>query len=405
MKNLLRLLMAVAWVPAMAAAQEFQYSNAWNVEPYSQAGFPQYVPDAYSQGVYGQPDHGLISTQPGEGIPAAYGYPEASYAPVAACEGDNCGHCCPSRCSTGRCLHRSGIFSEFLYWKASGADVSYGVPQDGIGGIGTVPVGDVGVLDFDHEASFRVGFNLALNCQSSVSVAYTKFETNTDHVLFIPPPFVIQPLVMAPGTFNAGFTAQVAVAETSLEMDSLDVEYRAVLTSCSKYHVNFLAGARYAELDQSLGSVFLFAPPDGTTFVFSELDFEGAGLRIGLDGERFILPRMGISVYGKAVGGVLGGEFRGTYAQINQFNGTEAFTTWEDARLVPIGEAEVGFRWANRRDSLRLSVGYYVGMWGNMVTTPEWIEAVQGLNFVDISRDSSDSIRFDGLVARAELRL
>jgi hypothetical protein len=405
--------MAVAGLPAIAAGQEFRYSNAWNngmmpgaaadayAGGYVMADPAGYAAYEYPQATYDQAAYqGQVDSQPA-------GYPQAA----GPCHEGNCDHCCPSHCSMGRCLHRSGVFGEFLYWQVTGADLSYGVPQDGISAPGsptppgTAPVGDVGVLEYDYEAAFRVGFNVALHCNSSVSVAYTHFETNTDHALFIPAPFVIQPLVLAPGTFNAGFTAQLATAETSLEMETIDLDYRGVIMSCSKYHLNCVAGARYGELDQSFSSVFLFAPPNGTTFVATELDFAGAGLRLGLEGERFILPRMGISLYGKAIGSVLGGEFRGTYGQVNQFNGVEAFTTWEDSRLVPMAEAELGFSWVNRRDTLRFSAGYYAGIWSNVVTTAEWINGVQGLSFVDISRDTYDCIRFDGLVARAELRL
>jgi hypothetical protein len=114
---------------------------------------------------------------------------------------------------------------------------------------------------------------------------------------------------------------------------------------------------------------------------------------------------LGISVYGKATGGVLGGEFSGNYVQFNQFNGFEAFTTWSDDRLVPMADLEVGMRWSSRTERIKLSAGYYVGLWGNVVTTAEWINGVQAFNFVDISHDSQDTLRFDGLVARAEVRL
>jgi hypothetical protein len=381
------LLLAVVGLPAIASGQEFQYTNAWHMAGYAQAtgyGEEAYIPaDAFA--------------------PAAYsGYVDA---PPAACHGGDCGHCCPSHCSTGRCLHRSGVFGEFLYWQASGVDLSYAVPQDGIGGPGTVQVGDVAVLDFDHEAAFRGGLTLALDCNSSATATYTRFETNTHSDISIPAPFVIRPLVTHPGTFNAGATAQAAGAAYALYMDTIDLEYRAVLISCSKHYVNWVAGARYAELDQNFNSFFPFAPPDGFTVVETRLDFEGAGIRLGLEGERRILPKLGVCAYSKAMGSLLAGEFRATYLQFNQFNGVEAFTTWEDTRVVPMAELEVGLSWMSRRGRLRLSTGYYFGAWLNTVTTQEWINAVQAVNFTNVGQDAFDTIQFDGLVARAEVRL
>jgi hypothetical protein len=277
--------------------------------------------------------------------------------------------------------------------------------QDGIGAAGTTPQGDVGILDYDYEPNFRVGGTLALNCDCSLTAAWTKFETQTTNELTAQAPRVVQPLVMFPGTFNAGFTAQNARASSSLETESVDIEYRAVLHSGPRHHLNLMAGARYSELDQSFEVVFPFAPPDGTTLVNTELDFEGAGLRVGLDGETYVWRRMGISVYGKLTGGVLGGEFSGHYVQFNQFNGIETAVGWRDDRLVPIADGEWGVRWASPKGAISLSAGYYIGIWGNIVTTAEWINGVQAFNFVDISRDTHDSLQFDGLVARAEVRL
>jgi hypothetical protein len=365
-------------------------------DPAAYAGVPAYG----STAVYGSTD--------------SYAAPQA-VAPVehsgyvggapAACFGDDCGHCCPSRCRRGSCLHRSGAFGEYLYWQASGVNMPYAVPQDGIGGPGTVQQGRVATLDYDHEAAFRMGAVLALNCCSSMSVTYTRFETNTEDVIAADPPRVIRPLVTHPGTFNAGATSQVAVAASSLEMSSLDSDYRAVLISGRKFYINYLVGGRYAELDQSFLSLFPFAPPDGATLVATEIDFEGLGMRLGLEGERSILPKCGICLYGKAVGSLVGGEFSATYAQANQFNGLEVFAAWEDARLVPIAELEAGLSWMTRCGRLRLSAGYYFGMWMNTVITQDWINAVQAVNFSDVGQDAHDSIRFDGLVARAEVRL
>ncbi len=388
MRILLGFLLACG--PAIGAAQEFQYSHP------GQGG---YAPATYSGGYatdypqgYGQASH-------------AYPGGPAYTHDVAPCYAEGCGHCCAQHCATGRCLHRSGMFAEFLYWQVNGADVAFAVPQEGIGAAGTVPVGGVGVLDYDHEASFRVGLNLAMTCNTSITASYTKFETNANFEVFANAPQVIQPLVVVPGTFNAGFTAQAAGAESALKLELIDMELRTVLHSGRYHHLNGIIGMRYGELDQSFASIFPFAPPDGTTFVLSELDFTGIGLRCGVEGERFLLPHLGIAAYGKFIGGMLGGDFQGSFLQFNQFNGVEAATTWEDARLVPTVEGELGLSWVNRKDTFRLSAGYYMSIWSNVVTTSEWINGVQNLNFVDIGRDEYDSLRFDGLVARAELRL
>lgn len=436
------LLVLTSWT-AIASGQAFQYANAWNngLPPGLAAGYatgygmpamPGYAGYSAPQAAYGQAAYPQASYSQAPGIPMAYSanaYPSGAYeqgvyqpqvatqpdanylAATAPCQGPDCPPGCANACCQKPCWHHSGVFGEFLYWQASGADISYGIPQDGISAAGsttppgTVPLGRVGILETDYEPSFRVGFNVALNCDSSVRVTYTQFQTRTNDDLSVPAPFVIQPLVMFPRTFNAGFTAQVASAASSLEMSTIDLDYRGMLFSGQCYHVNGVIGARYAELDQSFNSIYFFAPPDGTTLVASELDFAGGGIRTGLEGEYFLARQFGIAGYSKAMASLLGGQFRGRYLQANQFNGVEAATTWEDSRLVPTAELECGLTWVNRRNNFRLSAGYYFGCWANVVTTSEWINGVQGLNFFDISQDRFDTIRFDGLVARAEVTL
>jgi hypothetical protein len=322
-----------------------------------------------------------------------------------ACAAPGCNHCCPSHCGCGCCLHQSGGFGEVLYLTPRGIDLAYAVPQDGIGGIGTVPVGPVGVLNYDYDSGFRGGFNLALDCYSSITATFTWYETDTNDSIGIPAPNVIQPLVLFPGTFNAGFTAQEAFASQSLEFQLADLDYRAVWKSGKNYHLNYLVGARYGHLDQTFQATFPFAPPDGVSFVATDINFDGAGIRFGLDGERCVLPCAGLRVYGKAAGSLLAGEVRSAYTQVNQFNGLEVLTSWDEDRVVPIVEFEAGLSWTNRCGSIRASAGYYFATWSNIVTTPEYINAVQGNSYIDVAQDDEDTITFDGLVGRLEFRL
>jgi hypothetical protein len=323
----------------------------------------------------------------------------------ATCAGDDCQHCCPNHCLSGCCLHRSSIFAEYLYWDVGGIDMPYAVPQDGIGGIGTVPVEEVATAGFDPDTGFRFGFNVALDCCSSVGATVTWLETNTTSSLVVDAPSVVQPLVMFPGTFNAGFTAQAAAAGYSFELQMIDLDYRAILLQGAGYHVNYLAGGRYAHIDQTFSAIFPFAPPDGTSLVDTDINFDGAGIRVGLEGERRLWAKTGLLLYGKTAASLLAGHFRASYVQSNQFNGTEALSNWDETRVVPIGEIELGIGWSCRHDFLRISAGYHFSCWHNIVTTPDWVNGVQNLGFTDVGQDEHDSITFDGLVARLELRL
>src|SRR5688572_12929966 len=115
--------MAIA-LPGVAAGQAFQYANPWNVgHYYSAGGYEPGVPAGYGQtyapgGSYAPGGAYAGYPSAAEGAPAD-GYPQAPVdyslgAPAAPCHGAGCGHCCANHCSTGCCIHRSGIFAEYL---------------------------------------------------------------------------------------------------------------------------------------------------------------------------------------------------------------------------------------------------------------------------------------------------
>ena len=94
------------------------------------------------------------------------------------------------------------------------------------------------------------------------------------------------------------------------------------------------------------------------------------------------------------------GQFTSRYVQTNQFGGVEVNTSMSEDRIVPVLDFELGLAWLSPGQHLRISGGYLVSAWFNAVTTPGWIHAVQRTDF----HSGSDTITFDGLTARAELR-
>jgi hypothetical protein len=321
-----------------------------------------------------------------------------------SCACNDCNHCCVSKCCYGCCLHRTGAFAEWLYLSPRNIDLAYAVPQDGLqpGIPGVVPQGNVAVLDLDYDSGVRIGFSLCLDCNSSVRVTYSWFDTDTTDAIAENAPRVIRPLVAHPNTANSGFTSQQAAGVYDIEYELFDVDYRAVLWSCKGAHVDYVVGARYAHLESAFAAVYPFATPDGTEVIATDINFDGGGIRIGLEGERRLFRRSGLSVYSKGHINALAGQFSSNYIQVDQFNGLEVLVGWQDDRVITISELEAGVAWQNCRGNLRVAAGYYFAIWDNVVTTPEWIDAVQNVNFVDVSQDDDDTIAFDGLVVRGE---
>ena len=106
------------------------------------------------------------------------------------------------------------------------------------------------------------------------------------------------------------------------------------------------------------------------------------------------------SIYGRGDASFIRGQFRGRYLQADNFRGNVVTAGWTEDRVVPILDLELGFGWANARDSFRLTAGYMFNAWYNVITTDKFISAVQRNDSVAVA----DSITFDGLVVRAEFR-
>ena len=98
---------------------------------------------------------------------------------------------------------------------------------------------------------------------------------------------------------------------------------------------------------------------------------------------------------------MMSGRFRSRYGMLNSTTDTVlAEANWMDDRIVPNVEYELGIAWTSCGSHLRLSTGYMFSHWMNVVTTPEFIEAVQENEYVDVG----DTMSFNGVVSRLELR-
>jgi hypothetical protein len=291
-----------------------------------------------------------------------------------------------------------GGFGEFLYLHPRGADVAFGVPQDGTG-LGGVPVGEVGTASIGYTPAFRAGGFFTIGDDALVELTYTHFDSQSTTNISTTAPNVINPLTLFPGTFNAGFTAEAATAEYGINFQLIDADYMVMACNCDQFWLGYLVGARYAELGQEFTATYPFAPPDGTTTLNTNIDFTGAGMRFGILGERVLFQNSGLRFYGTGVANLLVGKFDASYTQTNQFNGLEAAASISETRIVPVVDLELGIAWLGPKGHFRLSAGYMVSAWFNAVTTPEWIASVQNRTF----SPGSDVLTFDGLTARAQL--
>jgi len=402
-----------AWFVALACASfpGLSWAQTGSVGEKSSPGAtlsPSEIPAAWVAAPNWQPPAGLTTNNP----PPTLGRVSYSAMPNAEVESSPSdryvapgkGYAPPDMSYCESCppppwVHRTGLFADILYLRARDAEVDYVVPINGAivpPLVAPIQVGPVGVVDPDYTPAYRVGGTWALDECSSVVLTYTRFETTTSDAQTIDAPFVLRSLVLHPGTLNAGADFLDANANLGIDLHLADVDFRAVWDAGDLWVINYLLGARYANLNQDFNGTFTSTGSVDT--LATNVNFDGGGIRVGLDGERH--SGCGLLLYGRANASFVGGEFRGRYTQANDLTGTIVDTSWKSGRLVSILDLEIGAGWQNCNGRLRLSCGYVVSSWFNAVTSNEWIQSVQTNNFEGLG----DTMTFDGLVGRVEYR-
>lgn len=369
---------------------------SWGVRP---AG-AQPIPPQAMMGAYPAASPMFYPMPYAPAVPAGYDVRQeaAAQADPAACQGEN--PCLSCACEDPCWCHKVAVFGELLYLQARNSEVAYGVP---INGPITAPpsaypiqVGRIGVVDQDYNPGFRLGFNYVLDGFSSIGGQYTYFESTRGDTISTAAPNVIRSLVSHPGTLTAAQDFLSARANHDIEFQFADIDYRRVLSCDGDHNLSFLVGVRVGEFSQDFAAEFV---NNGTESVQSEIDFYGAGLRLGLEGERYSRSRRWL-VYGKTYGNLIAGDFTADYRQTQSFDPDVVNTTWKAGRIVPMLDLEVGAGWQSRCGTWRLTGGYMISAWYNTVKTDEWIAAVRNNDFVGLSSNMS----FDGLVLRCEGR-
>jgi hypothetical protein len=297
---------------------------------------------------------------------------------------------------------RWALFGDVLWLHPTGVDMAHAQQQDGLGGAGTVPFGEIGVVDPSYDLGFRLGGELRLAADAGVFVQFAFFEG--DATSSLEPPAIpggggaVGSLVHHPG---ASITASAGPVNADYEIKFFlgDVAYRQILwRNCAQY-VSVFAGARFAQLDQNFIQTGTFSGGQGGVIDTSTtIEFTGAGPMVGIDGARQIGTTR-FSVYGRSLAAAITGEFDSRYRMFNQSTAILlAESLWKDDRIMPMLDWELGVAWTSPQGHLRLAAGYLVSHWFNVVSTPTFVDAVQADNYVDVD----DTLSFDGLVGRIE---
>lgn len=295
--------------------------------------------------------------------------------------------------------HRSSVWADFLFAKVRGADVTYATPVDGTLST-SVPLGPQAVTGLDYQPGYRVGGAWAIDCWSSVTANYLSYQTSTEdnaHLAGGGGTFFRADTVL-PGTLNVAADSLTARAFNYVDIQTADVNFKSLLWYGDCYSVNYVLGAKYSHLDQQFNARYSVL---GKTNVDTDVDFDGAGPRVGLEGERFFL-NSGFMTYSKGALNLLCGASSAKYVQTNVFTGIQGQTSLSQGRVVFMPELELGAGWQNCTGRFRVTAGYYVAGWFNMLSTPEYLSTVR--TDQNSFEHQVKTLTLDGMTLRAEYR-
>ncbi len=322
------------------------------------------------------------------------------------CSQKSCGHAGDCCCFP----YAFRVYGEYLYLRARDSEVCYAVETNSNlatpGGqtSPSVPIqtSPIAVLDQDFSSGFRAGFGVCLDECSEIGASYTWFDTSTEDSIMRHPDYPIRqisPMVLHPATPNAETGTAEAAGRHDIEFNLIDIEYRSFLVQGCASHLDYVLGVRWGNLEQNFAARYTddLSQPENAYEAATDIDFDGAGLRIGLEGERYYC-RVPVKLYMKGFASLMAGEFDATYKQT--FASYDVDTGWKAGRIVPTFDLELGGGIYLPGGKVQATVGYVFSAWTNVVKTEDWIHAVQTNDF----RDMGDTITFDGVVARVEGR-
>lgn len=315
--------------------------------------------------------------------------------------------CCDTTCCGPVCCpppaKRSFFYGEFLLLRPTDGDVAHAQQQNGIGGAGTVPFGQIGTVDVEYAPGVRVGGGIGLGPSSSLVSSFTWYEGDDDDSLNAPVipggGGAVGSLVHHPGAAITASTGPVR-GDYDVAFRLADFGFRDVWVCRDWCELNYTIGGQFANIEQDFSQTGVFAGGNqGVIGARTNVEFNGGGLRAGLDGQRFLAR--GLRVYGRAFTSLLSGRANSLYTMRN--NSTEAdlaIAEWSDNRAIALTELELGVAKSFACDRFQISAGYLMQQWDNVVTTSEFIDAVQADNYTNLN----DNLGFDGLTVRLEGR-
>ena len=327
------LVLALLVCTAVGASNRNASAQAWANNRYAQ-NKPQAMPRAnIEQLPHARPDQGQAATptpaNPGsysEGNYASdnyYSVPSNPFSGGCGCAGascDGCNSCCSTSCGSGGC-GSSGCglgggqwfaYADYLNVRAHFSDALAFVEQIDTNTTPSTTTQQFHQIDYQFQSSFRVGGGYRLSdCGEEIVFNYTKLRSSGDDFAEAIPGSgrtIIFPFSQQTLNQNTGQTGRV---NSSVDMNSWDLDCRKTIPfggccsscgdacecgdcgdccrrSCPAWDITWSGGIRAADGNWDR-NYFVDDPqtPTNNSNTQVDLDFEGVGPRIGLEGRRY----------------------------------------------------------------------------------------------------------------------
>lgn len=317
-----------------------------------------------------------------------------------ACDGCDagCDGCCEPVCCPPWWAHRTGVSGQFLFLRPGDSDITYTIEQNNVNGF---PTGPTGIAQIEHSPGVRVGFSHCASACTSLVGRLTYWQGDDSDLINASAGNVLVSEILHPSRFTTGATGLQEAAAYDMRYGTIDLAYRSIWRNTDTYAINWRGGFQYGGMEQE----FLFTQTvpssvaNGTFSVDTDIDFTGFGLLGGLDFERYSC-RTGLSCYGSAIASALAGKWKASYRDAASVAVGNVGNVYDDHRVTPVLELELGLAWYNKCGNIRLNCGYMNTAFYNAVSSRAYIDSVREGRFVDVD----ETITFSGLVAGGEFR-
>jgi hypothetical protein len=220
----------------------------------------------------------------------------------------------------------------------------------------------------------NIGFDLASGMRAAIGYrapgsgwetwfTYTYLHAGGDALAVAPTGGLVYATLTRPGLVD---DVSTAVAGNNLTYNVYDMDTVRCVLGDDSFSLRLGFGVRYATIDQNQQAIYNGMDANGT-FVRSRETFDGGGLTASGEG-RWQMP-WGFSVFGRAKGGFVVGDVHNNLTETD--NGgltTNANISEHYYTTIPVLEMGSGVSWEYR--NLRLSAGYEVANWFNLINSP-----------------------------------